>query len=146
MEVIEWVHNLKKYMLFRAKFGGRLPIYEDKLNPYRPNILNIQKLITTKMKYGYLLKEPTGFWEAGFQNRWFELTVEYLAYYETAKDLTPKHQYLITRDWKVYVGTEPSKYSSSKHLFHFQVEMNKNTILHLWDTSEESRNEWMLLI
>ena len=37
------------------------------------------------MKYGYLLKEPTGFWEAGFQNRWFELTVEYLAYYETAK-------------------------------------------------------------
>jgi len=46
LEVIEWVHNFRKYHLFRAKFGGKVPLFEDKLNPYRPNIL-VEFLIET---------------------------------------------------------------------------------------------------
>lgn len=38
-EVFEWVHNLRKYSLFKAKFENQLPLYEDHLNPLKPNIL-----------------------------------------------------------------------------------------------------------
>jgi len=149
LEVIEWVHNFRKYHLFRIKFAGKVPLFEDKLNPFRPNILNIERMITTKLKFGNLLKEHSGIFDTSLQTKSFELLIDLLLYYDSPKDVTPKQQWSITKDWKVYLGSDISKLSStavSKHLFHFQIEMNKNAILHLWDTTEEGRQEWITAI
>jgi len=55
------------------------------LNPYKPNVLDIEKAVMTRIKCGYLLKEPSGFWESGFQNKWFELTVDHLMYFDNPR-------------------------------------------------------------
>jgi len=120
-------------------------------------------MITTKLKFGNLLKEHSGIFDTSLQTKSFELLTDLLLYYDSPKvnkwvspknilffqDVTPKQQWNVTKDWKVYLGSDVSKLSSvavSKHLFHFQIEMNKNAILHLWDTTEEGRQEWISAI
>ena len=74
LEIIEWIHNLRKYTVFRMKFGSRLPIYDDKLNTCRENILDIEKLINNHVKCGYVTGEARFL---GSTSKWIELTLEY---------------------------------------------------------------------
>jgi PH domain len=121
-------------------------MFEDRLNPFRQNISNIEALLNTYMRCGTLFREPSTIWESGLQAKWCELTNEGFSVYDTAKDTsTPKGKYILTKESRAHLGTEVSKYSNYR-LFHFQIDINSTTIVHLWDNSEESRQDWLQLL
>lgn len=49
----------------------------------------------------------------------------------------------------MYTGNDTGKFSSTsiaKHIFHFQIEVNKTTMVHFWDTTDEGRQDWIASI
>jgi hypothetical protein len=140
LEVIEWIHNIKKHSLLKIKFQKQLPLYEDKLNPYRPNILRIEQELVYRLRSGNLFYKFST--SSQPVQKWFELTLDSLQFHDNAKEAA-RAEFQITKESKCYKSSSGQK---PNYFYPFTLESDKNNIHHLGHNREEERQEWIDLI